>query len=200
MFSIIQVYAVVNIDDEQVKKQMSESKKRILKSAPSLQDPPVSKRSAKEIIEEINKLIEPIIESQGFELVHVEFQRESGGKILRIYLDKPGGIRLDDCVDINRDISDILDIKLEDTGPYRLEVSSPGLDRPLSCLKDYERFKGEKVKIRTEKPVSDERPNQKNFRGIIEAVTDKSVKVMTEGGSVDIPYSRITKGNLDPDF
>ena len=80
----------------------------------------------------VRSLAEPLCDSEGLELVHVEFQRESGGRILRLYIDKPDGIKLDDCVGVSRQINDILDVNLEGLGPYSLEVTSPRPERPLA--------------------------------------------------------------------
>ena len=111
-------------------------------------------KSKEEIVARIRKLTESLCEAEGFELVHVEYQWEAGGNILRLYIDKPdvyqldahqlGGVTLDDCAYISRQVSDLLDVDLSESGlddnmPYRLEVSSPGHDRPLEknlTLKD----------------------------------------------------------------
>ena len=75
-------------------------------------------------------LAEPLCESEGLELIQVEYQRESAGRILRLYIDKPGGINLDDCVGVSRQMGDILDVHLQELGPYNLEVTSPGSGAP----------------------------------------------------------------------
>ena len=89
----------------------------------------------KVIIGRIEALAEPLCESEGLELVHVEYQREAGGRILRLYIDRSGGVSLDDCVSVSRQLNDLLDVKLEDIGPYTLEVTSPGPERPLSLIR-----------------------------------------------------------------
>jgi ribosome maturation factor RimP len=90
------------------------------------------------MVAKVWRLAEPLCLSEGLELVHVEYQREPAGRTLRIYLDKPGGVTLDDCVNISRQLSDLLDVGLETEAPYRMEVSSPGIQRPLGRL---ERFR-----------------------------------------------------------
>ena len=106
-------------------------------------------KKEKNIIKQVKALAESLCESEGLELVHVEYQREPGGKILRLYIDRVGGVALDDCVNVSRQLNDLLDVHLDNIGPYNLEVTSPGPERPLSKLQDYERFKGRKAKIKT---------------------------------------------------
>lgn len=146
----------------------------------------------KEIITRIIELAEPLCAAEGLELVHVEFQFEPGGKILRIYLDKAGGLTLDDCVTISRQLSDILDVHLEIGEPYRLEVSSPGADRPLSRLSDFQRFKGETASIRTTLAIE----GQKNFKGVLIGISDETVMLLANDKTINIPYDNIAKARL----
>ena len=88
--------------------------------------------SDQEFLAKANQLVEPVCDAEGLELVHAEYQTEPGGKILRLYIDKPDGISIDDCVAISRQVSDLLDIYVEGDQQYRLEVSSPGSNRPLA--------------------------------------------------------------------
>ncbi len=89
------------------------------------------------LLPDIWRIAEPLCLSEGLELVHIEFQREQAGRTLRLFLDKPGGVTLDDCVNISRQLSDLLDVSLdEETPPYNLEVSSPGVPRPLGKISD----------------------------------------------------------------
>jgi ribosome maturation factor RimP len=92
------------------------------------------------VAEMVARLADPVCQSEGMELVHVEFQREPGGLTLRLYLDKPNGVTLDDCVAISRQLEDILDVHARDIPPYRLEVSSPGIERPVGKLADFMRY------------------------------------------------------------
>ncbi len=94
------------------------------------------------IVDQVGALAKPVCESEGLELIHVEFQRESGGRILRLYIDKPDGVKLDDCVVISRQMGDIIDVNLDEIGPFNLEVTSPGSSRPLVSKEDFETFKG----------------------------------------------------------
>jgi ribosome maturation factor RimP len=146
----------------------------------------------KRIIAQVEALANPLCESEGLELVHVEFQRESSGRILRLYIDRPQKVRLDDCINVSRQLNDLLDVYLDDIGPYNLEVTSPGPARPLSKLRDYERFKGRRAKIRTMQPVD----GQKNFTGIISGVTAEQVNLSANEETVVIAFDNIAKARL----
>ncbi len=125
-------------------------------------------------------------------MVHLEYLRESGGRVLRLYIDKPGGVKLDDCVRISRELSDILDARADIEEPYRLEVSSPGADRPLAKLGDFQRFIGSKAKIRTHNAID----GRKNFTGILEAVVNQSVQIDIDGRAVEIAVANISRARL----
>ena len=126
--------------------------------------------------QQTEKLLEPVVTELGFELVDVEYVKEGGTWYLRAYIDKPGGITVDDCEAVSRRFSDILDEKdyIEDS--YVFEVSSPGLGRPLKKEKDFARSVGEEVEIRTYRMVN----KQKEFRGILKAYDKDTVTIETE--------------------
>ena len=145
-----------------------------------------------EIIEQVRTLAGPLCESEGMELVHVEYHREPGGRILRIYIDKPGGVRLDDCVDISRQLGDLMDVYLDEIGPYTMEVSSPGSDRPLGKEGDFERFRGCKAKIRTHHPFD----GRRNFTGVLGGLSEGNVHIWVENKTVTIPFPEIQKARL----
>ena len=123
------------------------------------------------------KLLIPIMEANGFELVDVEYVKEAGNWYLRAYIDKPGGITVNDCEDVSRAFSDILDEQdfIEDS--YIMEISSPGLDRPLKKEKDFKRSLGKLVEIRTYRPIE----KQKEFCGILNAYDSNSVTIDEDG-------------------
>jgi ribosome maturation factor RimP len=146
----------------------------------------------KDIIKQVEALAEPLCDSEGLELVHVEYQREPGGRILRLYIDRAGGVTLDDCANVSRQLNDVLDVYLDDIGSYNLEVTSPGPQRPLSKLQDYRRFKGRKAKIKTWQPVDD----QKNFTGIISGVAADQIKLSLNEKTVVIPFGDISRARL----
>lgn len=122
------------------------------------------------------EILLPITEEYGFELVDVEYVKEAGTWYLRAYIDKPGGITVDDCEAVSRKFSDVLDEKdyIEDT--YIFEVSSPGLGRPLKKDKDFQRSLGEEVEIRTYRPID----RQKEFVGELKAYDKESVTIVYE--------------------
>ena len=144
------------------------------------------------IIGRVKDLLEPLCEAEGIELVHLEYQREAGGRILRLFIDRPGGVTLDDCVHVSRQSGDLLDVYIEDMGPYSLEVSSPGPNRPLGKSLDFEKYKGSKAKIRTAKPIN----GQKNFTGILLGISDGVVTLSADNKTVTIPFQEIIKANL----
>ncbi|WP_456342573.1 ribosome maturation factor RimP [Thermovibrio sp.] len=153
---------------------------------------------AKEIVERVKELLAPILEEGGFELVDIEFVREPVGWVLRIYADRPqGGITISDCQWISERIGTILDV--EDVIPhsYNLEVSSPGLDRPLKSQKDFERHKGIVVKIKTTEPLD----NQRNFKGEVISTSERGVTVhdVSRNAEVEIPYEKIKSARVDID-
>ncbi len=119
------------------------------------------------------EILQPIIDANGFELVDVEYVKEGGTWYLRAYIDKPGGITVDDCELVSRAANDILDERdfVEDS--YVFEVSSPGLGRPLKKEKDFARSIGEEVEIRTFRPIN----RQKEFYGILDAYDKETVTI-----------------------
>ena len=121
-------------------------------------------------------MAQPIIDSFGFELVDVEYVKEAGTWYLRFYIDKEGGITIDDCEAVSRLFSDKLDEKDFIDDAYIMEVSSPGLGRPLKKEKDYRRSMGKEIEIRTYRPINKE----KEFFGILSAYDDNSVTITLE--------------------
>ena len=151
-----------------------------------------SPKKAQTVIREANALAAPVCESEGMELVHLEYQRESSGWIMRLYIDKPGGVTLDDCANISRQMNDLLDVHLEEIGPYSLEVTSPGPDRPLGKVQDYDRFKGNLVKIRTILPYE----GQKKFKGVLMGLAGEQVSLQVGEETVQILLKDISKARL----
>ena len=152
----------------------------------------------KEIVNRVRELLLPILEEGGFELVDVEFVREPVGWVLRIYADRPeGGITISDCQWISERIGTLLDV--EDLIPhaYNLEVSSPGLDRPLKTRRDFERHVGIVVKIKTHEPMD----NQRNFKGEIVSTSERGVTIhdVSRNADVEIPYGNIKSARVDVD-
>ena len=135
--------------------------------------------SKREIYEaKAEELVLPLVEANNFELVDVEYVKEAGTWYLRIYIDKEGGININDCELVSRAFSEILDKEDPIEDAYILEVSSPGLGRPLKKDKDFQRNLGEEVEVRTYKPVN----KQKEFVGLLDAWDKETVTLQLESG------------------
>ncbi len=139
-----------------------------------------------------------MISDMGYELVGVEYVGSGNRSILRVYIDNDSGISLDDCAAVSRQISAIFDVKDPIAGQYNLEVSSPGVARPLFHIGHYQRFLGHDVKLRLVKSVK----GQRNFNATIGSVSEKnnSIKLVTELGSVTVDIELIERANLVATF
>ena len=142
------------------------------------------------------ELIVPILDAKGFELVDVEYVKEGQDYFLRAYIDKPGGITIDDCVAVSREMNVLLDELDYVDGAYTFEVSSPGLGRPLKKPRDYERSMGEEVEIRTYKAMD----GSKEFYGILKAYDDTTVTIQSEKEEIIFNKSDIALIRLAFDF
>ncbi len=155
-----------------------------------------------DVAERVTEIVAEIGAPLGIGLVDLEYKREGRDMVLRIFLEKEGGITLDDCADVSRQLSDILDV--EDFMPerYDLEVSSPGICRPLKKLADYERFAGHLVKVKTFDTLADDAGNKrKTFTGKLLGVTDGVISIdLTEGQHASIPLDKVAKANLEFEF
>ncbi|MDY0131062.1 MAG: ribosome maturation factor RimP [Desulforegulaceae bacterium] len=158
-----------------------------------------SSKERPNLIKTISELAIPVCESEGIEFVHSEFAVISGMKILRLYIDKDGGVTIDDCAKISRELSNLFDVKLDIPGKYSLEVSSPGLDRPLVKPEDFLRFKGKKVNIKLFEPLSSD-SNRKNFKGILKDSDENFTKIELENEEVSIPFDKIKSARLNPEI
>ncbi len=142
------------------------------------------------------ELLLPIVESHNFELVDVEYVKEGSNYYLRAYIDKEGGISVNDCEVVSRAFSDILDVNDFIDGAYILEVSSPGLGRPLKKEKDYARSIGKELEIRTYRAIK----KQKEFYGILKDYDDKTVTIENEDGEMVFEKGDIALIRLAFDF
>ncbi|MGA7828520.1 MAG: ribosome maturation factor RimP [Geobacteraceae bacterium] len=151
------------------------------------------------ILDKIDGLLQPLVTSLGLELVDVEYKREGRQMMLRIFLDKVGGITLDDCAAVSKEFSALLDVEDIIPGKFTLEVSSPGLDRPLKSLSDFVRFSGKLVKVKTFEAIADDAGNlRKSFLGQILGVNgDVLLLKLLDGQSASIPYAAVAKANLE---
>ena len=142
----------------------------------------------KNIESTIEELVQPIVDAKNIEIVDIEYVKEAGQFYLRIYLEKEGGITLDDCAEVSRELNPILDEKDPIKDNYFLEVCSPGLDRPLKKDKDFERYKGRDVEIKLYKPMN----GSKQFEGELVGLTeDNNIKVIIDGEEVDFTRKEV---------
>jgi ribosome maturation factor RimP len=155
-----------------------------------------------DIAARVTELAQPLAASLGLELVEVEYKQEGRQMVLRLFIDREGGVTLDDCAGVSRELSEILDVEDFIQGHYNLEVSSPGLNRPLKTPADYERFTGRLVKIRTFEPMPDDAGNKrKTFLGELLGVENGAVRLkLTEGQTAGIPLEKVAKANLEFEF
>ncbi|NLM40813.1 MAG: ribosome maturation factor RimP [Firmicutes bacterium] len=144
----------------------------------------------------IEKLVtawtEEIVEGTELELVDVEYVKEPSGWILRVFIDKPAGVDLEDCRQVSEALDQRLDAEDPIPGPYLLEVSSPGLERPLKKRSDYERFAGRRVEIRTYGAIH----GRKRFEATLQGLQGDNVVLEWEGETIEIPLELISKANL----
>jgi len=147
------------------------------------------------LLQEVRQIAEPVLESQGFELVDLEYRHESQGWVLRIYLDREGGVSLDDCAGISHEVGAVLEVKDLIPSSYTLEVSSPGLTRPLKKSEDFNRFRNQTVKIKLYEPLD----GRKNFKGTLLGLEGDRVRVEVEQRIYELPLQRIAKANLEID-
>ena len=147
---------------------------------------------AKRIVGDIWLLVEPVLRAEGRELIEVEYRRESHGWVLRLFIDAEGGVSVEDCARASRVVSDLLDVHDPIHTPYHLEVSSPGLDRPLRKAAHFARHVGSVVDIRTVEPLGARR----NFRGRLTAAGPEGVTLDIEGATFEIPYEAVERARL----
>ena len=144
-------------------------------------------------MQDLTPLFEPVIESMGYELVGIEFVGGGSHGTLRVYIDSDSGVNLDDCAAISHQISGILDVEEPIGQAYDLEISSPGIDRPLFKLDDYERFAGETARIK----MTIGQDGRKNFKGRLQGVTDaEMVLIEVDGEAFSLPFADIARANL----
>jgi ribosome maturation factor RimP len=141
-------------------------------------------------------LLEPVVTGLGYELVEIEYQPNPKHGVLRIFIDQPDGIQLDDCQQVSNQVSALLDVEDPIPGHFNLEVSSPGLDRPLNKVEDFERFTGETVKIKTGMAID----GQRNFKGRLCGIEGDDITIEFDGKQVSLPLASIEKARLVPDF
>lgn len=150
-------------------------------------------------LERIRAIVTPVCRAHGLDLVEARFAHERG-LILRVLIERAGagaeasGVSLRDCQNVSRDLSAVLDVEesVVPAGGYRLEVSSPGIERPLIVRSDYERFRGREAHVRTERPID----GRRNFSGTLQGIDGDFVRLGVDGREVRIPHADIVKAHL----
>ena len=173
--------------------------------------------NGKQQLERLREIAEPVCSAHGLALVDARFASEHGGLVLRVLIERPelpdnggnapalgggasfqpergAGVSLGDCQAVSRDLSTLLDVESADLlpGRYRLEVGSPGLDRPLLTPQDFQRFAGREVRVRTGRPID----GRKQFEGVLQGLAGDCVKLSADGHELSVPLDQITKANL----
>ena len=144
------------------------------------------------LVEQIAEMVKPIADELNYDIYHVEYVKENGELYLRIYIEKDGGVSLNDCEALSRRVSDVLDEKDPITDAYFLEVSSPGLNRTLFTEEHYKRFIGREVMVKFTKSVD----GKKNIKGILKEVNEDSIVVEAEN-LMNIPKDKIKSANIE---
>lgn len=144
----------------------------------------------------LKEMLTPAIEDLGCELWGIECQRAGRFMTVRLFIDKDGGVGIEDCADVSRQVSAILDVEDPIADKYNLEVSSPGLDRPLFTLAQFERFVGQDVSIHLRIPVADRR----KWQGKLEKVDNDMITLVVEGQEQVFVFGNIQKANVVPKF
>ena len=150
-----------------------------------------------EIVEKVRAIAAPLAAGEGLELIDVELGGAGGRTTLRLYIDRDGGVSLDDCTSVSRAVSAALDVEDPIQGAYDLEVSSPGLDRPLRTPEHFARYAGEKVRVKTYGPVP-ELENRKTFVGTLRGFEDGRAVVDVDGKLFPVPLEQIAKAHVEP--
>jgi ribosome maturation factor RimP len=144
----------------------------------------------------VQALLEPAVNALGYELLGIEYMPQGKHSLLRMYIDADDGIALEDCERVSRQVSGILDVEDVVHGQYTLEVSSPGLDRPLFTLDHFRKYLGQTVKLRLSSPLD----GRRKFSGVISAIEDDAVVVTVDNETVTLPWNLIEKANLVPEW
>jgi ribosome maturation factor RimP len=144
----------------------------------------------------LTDLLEPVVNALGYELILLEFSPRDGSGLLRLFIDGPDGIGISDCEKVSREVAGVLDVEDPIRQAYQLEISSPGLDRPLAKPEHFQRFVGEIAKIQMLAPVS----GRRRFQGVIASATKDEVLIETPEGVVTLPLADVEKARLVPNF
>ena len=148
------------------------------------------------VIENILHMAEPLLVGKNMELIDLEFRKEGVGKVLRLFIDKTDGVTVEDCANISRELSTLMHVNETIEEKYVLEVSSPGLRRPLKKIDDFKKFKGKLILIKTKEPIE----NRKVFKGYLKDTNDEGIEMDIDGLLYSLSFQQIHKANLEIDF
>ena len=146
-----------------------------------------------EFAAQVDLLAEPLLESEGMTLIDVEYGSGPKGWLLRVFIDKPGGVAIDDCALISKQLGDLIDAKMAYEEPYSLEVSSPGLDRPLTKPKHFIYFEGQPAVIKTNRDIE----GKMHLKGVLAGVSGDVVRLKVGDNLLSVPFEMIVKAHLD---
>lgn len=147
-------------------------------------------------VEALEQMLSPAVAAVGFELWGIELLQQGRHSVLRVYIESPNGIGIDDCTLVSHQVSGVLDVEDPIAGEYTLEVSSPGWDRPLFHPEQYARFVGSEVTARLSVPLN----GRRKYKGLIQQVLEEGVEILAEGQVVTIPFAQIDKANIVPNY
>ena len=147
------------------------------------------------VVDRVRAIADPVLSNEGMELVEIEYRREARGWVLRLFIDKEGGVTVDDCSRISQELGRALDVEDFILVPYTLEISSPGLARPLKNEKDFIKYRNHWIRVKTFNPVQ----NRRQFKGKLIGVTENRIEMEVDGGVFQIPLSDVAKANLEID-
>ncbi len=150
----------------------------------------------RQVPEKLHSIVENVVTSLGYELVGIEYLKQDGGGLLRVYIDKDQGIMLDDCQAVSHQLSGVLDVEDPIPGNYNLEISSPGMDRPLFKASDYQRFAGNRVKVRLARAQG----GRKNYKGVLQGIEDDEVILEMDGQEIRLSLANIEQSRLVPEY
>ena len=152
-----------------------------------------------DILEKVRRIAGPLAAQEGLELIDVELGGPGGRQTLRLFIDKASGVSLDDCTAISRAVSAALDVEDPIEGAYDLEVSSPGLDRPLKTAEHFQKFAGKRVRVKTFGPLP-ECENRRSFVGILQNYDNGTIVIDVDGKVFRVPHAQVSKANVEPVF
>ncbi|MEM6819271.1 MAG: ribosome maturation factor RimP [Pseudomonadota bacterium] len=148
------------------------------------------------LIDKLKALLKPEVDRLGYELVDLEYAGNNRSAVLRIFIDQEAGITLDDCEKVSNEVGAVLDVEDPIPGEYNLEISSPGLDRPLTEPEHFDRYRGERVKLRMEKSFV----GRRRLTGLLEGMENDEVVLNIDGEQHSVPFASVEMARLAPDY